>query len=225
MRCRRSCGPPAGSGPGGPDRRTTRWAPKARVCSSSAARKSTSRTYSGSRPAKRDRERRRSPQHPGIASAAGSGSRWRRRDPPAAYRRGSEMICAARRFPRPTWRKSCLSVQSGHVGTGADGSPAGGSGSGGSHSDDRRLRLNAYGQIMLEHARRSISEINAATERIAALRDPDSGTVRLAFLHSLASWLCSRSPAQISECSAAGPVHPQSGRGVRDGGVPGGRAR
>ena len=87
------------------------------------------------------------------------------------------------------WRKSCWSVQSGHVGTGADGSPAGGSGSGGSHSDDRRLRLNAYGQIMLKHARRSISEINSATERIAALRDPDSGTVRLAFLHSLASWL------------------------------------
>ena len=49
-----------------------------------------------------------------------------------------------RRFPRPTWRKSCLSVQSGHVGTGADGSPAGGSGSGGLHSDDRRLRLNVY---------------------------------------------------------------------------------
>jgi DNA-binding transcriptional LysR family regulator len=42
---------------------------------------------------------------------------------------------------------------------------------------------------MLKHARRSISEINSATERIAALRDPDSGTVRLAFLHSLASWL------------------------------------
>jgi LysR family transcriptional activator of glutamate synthase operon len=53
----------------------------------------------------------------------------------------------------------------------------------------RRLRLNAYGQIMLEHARRSIFEINSATERIAALRDPDSGTVRLALLHSLASWL------------------------------------
>jgi DNA-binding transcriptional LysR family regulator len=42
---------------------------------------------------------------------------------------------------------------------------------------------------MLKHAHRSISEINSATERIAALRDPDSGTVRLAFLHSLANWL------------------------------------
>jgi LysR family transcriptional activator of glutamate synthase operon len=52
----------------------------------------------------------------------------------------------------------------------------------------RRLRLNAYGQIMLEHARRSIAEMRSASERIAALRDPDSGRVRLAFLHSLASW-------------------------------------
>jgi hypothetical protein len=42
---------------------------------------------------------------------------------------------------------------------------------------------------MLKHEHRTISEINSATERIAALRDPDSGTVRLAFLHSLASWL------------------------------------
>ncbi|CAN5168614.1 LysR family transcriptional regulator [soil metagenome] len=54
---------------------------------------------------------------------------------------------------------------------------------------NRRLHLNAYGQVMLEHARRSIAEMDSATERIAALRDPDSGTVRLAFLHSLASWL------------------------------------
>jgi LysR family transcriptional activator of glutamate synthase operon len=51
------------------------------------------------------------------------------------------------------------------------------------------LRLNAHGQIMLKQAHRSISEINSATERIAALRDRDSGAVRLAFLHSLASWL------------------------------------
>ena len=53
---------------------------------------------------------------------------------------------------------------------------------------NRRLRLNPYGQIMLEHARRSIAEMHSATERIGALRDPDSGRVRLAFLHSLASW-------------------------------------
>lgn len=52
----------------------------------------------------------------------------------------------------------------------------------------RRLRLNPYGRIMLEHARRSLAEMRSATERIAALRDPDAGRVRLAFLHSLASW-------------------------------------
>ena len=36
--------------------------------------------------------------------------------------RRSAMICAAQRFPRPTWRNNCLSVQSGQVGTGVDGS-------------------------------------------------------------------------------------------------------
>ena len=53
---------------------------------------------------------------------------------------------------------------------------------------NRRLRLNAYGQIVLEHARRSIAEMQSAVDRIDALRDPDTGRVRLAFLHSLASW-------------------------------------
>ena len=217
MRYRRSCGPPAGSGPGGPDRRTIRWAPMARGCSSSAARKSTSRTYSGSRPAKRDRERRRSPQHPGIASArfrqsmAASGSSGG-----LPSRVGDDL--RRLRFPWPTWRKSWLSVQSGHVGTGAYGSPAGGSGSGGSHSDDRRLRLNVYRQIMLKHAHRSISEINSATERIAALRDPDSGTVRLAFLHSLASWLVPDllrrfRRASGEEFAMRAGIHAQSARG------------
>ncbi|MGV9800922.1 LysR substrate-binding domain-containing protein [Mycobacterium sp. NPDC003449] len=52
----------------------------------------------------------------------------------------------------------------------------------------RRLRLNGYGEILLEHARRGLAEMRSATERIAALRDPDTGTVRLAFLHSQAGW-------------------------------------
>ncbi|MDR3664424.1 MAG: LysR family transcriptional regulator [Mycobacterium sp.] len=52
----------------------------------------------------------------------------------------------------------------------------------------RRLRLNGYGRIMLEHARRSIAEVDAAGARIGALLDPDSGLVRLAFLHSAANW-------------------------------------
>ena len=53
---------------------------------------------------------------------------------------------------------------------------------------NRRLRLNASGAILLEHARRATAELRSADERIAALNDPDTGTVRLAFLHSLASW-------------------------------------
>lgn len=53
---------------------------------------------------------------------------------------------------------------------------------------NRRMRLNEYGRIVAEHARRGLAEMEMAGERIAALRDPDSGRVRLAFLHSLASW-------------------------------------
>ncbi len=54
---------------------------------------------------------------------------------------------------------------------------------------NRRLRLNRFGEVMLEHARRSLAELAAAQDRIATLRDPDRGTVRLAFLHSVAAWL------------------------------------
>lgn len=49
---------------------------------------------------------------------------------------------------------------------------------------NRRLQLNDYGRILLEHARRSIDEMRSATERITALQDPETGMVRLAFLHS-----------------------------------------
>lgn len=52
----------------------------------------------------------------------------------------------------------------------------------------RRLQLNAVGRVMAEHARRSIAEMDTAQNRIAALLDPDSGLVRLAFLHSAANW-------------------------------------
>jgi DNA-binding transcriptional LysR family regulator len=53
----------------------------------------------------------------------------------------------------------------------------------------RRLRLNRYGAVLLEHARRGLAELATAQERIDGLRDPDRGTVRLAFLHSVATWL------------------------------------
>ncbi|MDH6247345.1 LysR family transcriptional regulator [Mycobacterium sp. OTB74] len=52
----------------------------------------------------------------------------------------------------------------------------------------RRLRLNACGQVLLEHARRAMAEFDVAQSRIDALLDPDRGLVRLAFLHSMANW-------------------------------------
>jgi DNA-binding transcriptional LysR family regulator len=79
---------------------------------------------------------------------------------------------------------------------------------------NRRLRLNAYGRIMLEHARRCIDEMTAATDRIAALRDPDSGRVRVAFLHSLANWYVPEQLRRFRESAPAigfdlfqGPAH------------------
>ncbi len=79
---------------------------------------------------------------------------------------------------------------------------------------NRRLRLNAYGQIMLEHARRSLAEMRSAGERIAALRDPDTGRVRLAFLHSLANWFVPEQLRRFRESAPAigfdlfqGPAH------------------
>ncbi|MDX1887649.1 LysR family transcriptional regulator [Mycolicibacterium sp. 120270] len=68
---------------------------------------------------------------------------------------------------------------------------------------NRRLRLNPYGQIMLEHARRSLAEMTSARDRIAALRDPDTGRVRLAFLHSLASWYV---PEQLRRFRESAPA-------------------
>jgi LysR family transcriptional regulator, transcription activator of glutamate synthase operon len=53
----------------------------------------------------------------------------------------------------------------------------------------KRLQLNQYGEVYLEHARRALAELDAADARVAALRDPRRGTVRLAFLHSVAGWL------------------------------------
>ncbi|HEY4024233.1 MAG TPA: LysR substrate-binding domain-containing protein [Pseudonocardiaceae bacterium] len=54
---------------------------------------------------------------------------------------------------------------------------------------NRRLRLNANGEILLAHARRCVEELTAAGDRIAALNDPDQGLIRLVFLHSAATWL------------------------------------
>ncbi|HET6297652.1 MAG TPA: LysR family transcriptional regulator [Kribbella sp.] len=53
--------------------------------------------------------------------------------------------------------------------------------------EHRGLRLNPYGRIVLESARAGVAAVDAAAQRIDALMDPDSGTVRLAFLHSVAT--------------------------------------
>ncbi|MFK4083900.1 LysR family transcriptional regulator [Kribbella sp. NPDC020789] len=55
--------------------------------------------------------------------------------------------------------------------------------------EHRGLRLNPYGRLVLEAARAGTAAVDSARQRIDALLDPDSGTVRLAFLHSVASSL------------------------------------
>lgn len=53
----------------------------------------------------------------------------------------------------------------------------------------RGVRLNPYGRLVLEAARAGTTAVDTAKRRIDALLDPESGTVRLAFLHSVATSL------------------------------------
>lgn len=53
--------------------------------------------------------------------------------------------------------------------------------------EHRGLRLNPYGRVVLEAARSCTAAFDTARQRIDALLDPDAGTVRLAFLHSVAT--------------------------------------
>ena len=54
----------------------------------------------------------------------------------------------------------------------------------------RRLRLNRYGRLYLAHARRALADLDAGTEALAdATGTAGGGTVVLAFLHTLGSWL------------------------------------
>ncbi|HEV7183241.1 MAG: LysR family transcriptional regulator [Actinomycetales bacterium] len=55
-----------------------------------------------------------------------------------------------------------------------------------------RLELNRYGQILLTHASRALSEFETARARIEALRDPAAGTVSVAYVSSFGSWLIPR---------------------------------
>lgn len=53
----------------------------------------------------------------------------------------------------------------------------------------RRLHLNPRGQAFLVHAHRIAAEMDAATAQIARLMDPELGTIRLDFMHSLGTWM------------------------------------
>jgi DNA-binding transcriptional LysR family regulator len=55
--------------------------------------------------------------------------------------------------------------------------------------EHRGLRLNPYGRLVLEAARSGTAAVDTARQRIGQLLDPESGTVRLAFLHSVATSL------------------------------------
>ncbi|GAB3594997.1 HTH-type transcriptional regulator GltC [Corynebacterium faecale] len=53
----------------------------------------------------------------------------------------------------------------------------------------RRLYLNPRGQAFLSHAHRIAAEMDAATAQIGRLMDPELGTIRLDFMHSLGTWM------------------------------------
>lgn len=65
-----------------------------------------------------------------------------------------------------------------------------------------RLELNRYGQILLTHASRAMTEFETARARIDALRDPSAGTVSIAYVSSFGSWLI---PRVVSDYQALFP--------------------
>ncbi|HST43328.1 MAG TPA: LysR family transcriptional regulator [Conexibacter sp.] len=70
--------------------------------------------------------------------------------------------------------------------------------------DGRRLRLNRYGRLYLEHARRALAQLDAGRDELAeATGASGGGTVELAFLHTLGSWLV---PALLGAFGAAHPA-------------------
>ena len=57
------------------------------------------------------------------------------------------------------------------------------------HRHGRRLALNRFGLLFREHAARAVDELGGARRRIDALANPDTGLIRLGFLHSVGRWL------------------------------------
>lgn len=66
----------------------------------------------------------------------------------------------------------------------------------------RRLRLNRYGRLYREHARRALAELDAGGRALADETGAEQGTVVLAFLHTLGTWLV---PALLSGFRASHP--------------------
>lgn len=56
----------------------------------------------------------------------------------------------------------------------------------------RVLALNRYGEAYLAYARRVLSEAEAGRRAVAELASPESGTVAMAFLHTVGTWLVPR---------------------------------
>lgn len=66
----------------------------------------------------------------------------------------------------------------------------------------RRLRLNRYGRLYLDHARRALAELDRGRAALAEATGDGGGTVVLAFLHTLGHWLV---PALLRGFSAVRP--------------------
>lgn len=57
------------------------------------------------------------------------------------------------------------------------------------HRHGRRLAVNRFGALFRDHARRAVADLETARRRIGALANPDTGLIRLGFLHSVGRWL------------------------------------
>ncbi|WP_433256615.1 LysR family transcriptional regulator [Streptosporangium sp. CA-135522] len=57
------------------------------------------------------------------------------------------------------------------------------------HRHGRRLAVNRFGALFRDHAGRAVGDLDAARRRIDALANPDTGLIRLGFLHSVGRWL------------------------------------
>ncbi|MDO5512323.1 LysR family transcriptional regulator [Corynebacterium sp.] len=53
----------------------------------------------------------------------------------------------------------------------------------------RRLVLNSRGRAYLPHARAVLADLSEGRTKVARLMDPERGTVRLDFMHSLGTWM------------------------------------